>query len=86
MLTYCRDAIAAPLREMIKVIQALQHKQFFPDTTRSGYFGHGQPSDETDADSSSSSSSAGSTDEEEPGHSDEENAVQLDERCPSCTP
>lgn len=37
-LVYSRDAMAEPLRELIRVIGAIRVQQFWPDHTRSGYF------------------------------------------------
>ena len=36
--TYARDAMAAPLRALQQVIDAIAEQQFFPDKTRSGMF------------------------------------------------
>ena len=35
---YARDAMAAPLRELQKVIDSICNEEFFPDETRSGFF------------------------------------------------
>ena len=36
--TYSRDAMAAPLRELDKVLDAVRSGRFAPDATRSGHF------------------------------------------------
>jgi hypothetical protein len=38
MLEYSRDALAAPLRQLGEVIEAVAQGSFLPDSTRSGYF------------------------------------------------
>ena len=37
MVTYSRDAMAGPLREMCRIVALVRDEQFFPDKTRSGY-------------------------------------------------
>ena len=37
MVTYSRDAMAGPLRELCRVVALVRDEQFFPDKTRSGY-------------------------------------------------
>lgn len=38
---YARDSMAAPLRELQRVIDAIREKEFMPDETRSGFFRNG---------------------------------------------
>ena len=76
--TYARDAMAAPLRSLQKVISAISDQKFFPDKTRSGMFAdenipaavHG--SQDQDIVESSSESSG---DEEHHDHAQDEDAV-----------
>ena len=41
-LCYSRDAQSGPLRELCRVLDMIKGKQFFPDSTRSGYFMTGE--------------------------------------------
>lgn len=59
--TYARDAMAAPLRELLRVLAAVRANTFCPDATRSGMFvnialkpSHAQGIDDSDADDSDS--------------------------------
>lgn len=72
MVTYSRDAMAEPLRRLNEVIQSVQARRFDPDATRSGYFRTRTGAECRADDTEDSSSSEGSTDDEEPDHSDEE--------------
>ena len=75
MLTYSRDAMAGPLREMARVVRDIKAGVFRPDTTRSGYFLKPDGSEELLADTEdSSSSSEGSLDEDDQQFSEEEEA------------
>ena len=38
LLVYSRDAMSAPLRKLISMINAIREQKFFPDANRSGYF------------------------------------------------
>jgi hypothetical protein len=80
LLTYSRDAMSAPLRKLISMIMAIKNKQFFPDSSRSGYF---VPDSELPPDAnadvsdgeSDGSCSRGSDSEEERNHDEEESVV-----------
>ena len=74
MLIYSRDAMAHPVREMERMIEAINENRFDPDATRSGYF-MGAPVPVESKDCESSSSSGSSQDEEEFNHTDDETAV-----------
>ena len=74
MLIYSRDAMAHPVREMERMIEAINENRFDPDATRSGYF-MGAPVPVESKDCESSSSSGSSQDEEELNHTDDETAV-----------
>ena len=49
---YSRDAIAAPVRELQRVLTEIREKRFKPDETRSGYFRTEQELQESDTESS----------------------------------
>jgi len=38
MITYSRDAMADPLRQMAEVVSEIRDQTFVPDASRSGYF------------------------------------------------
>ena len=38
MITYSRDAMAHPLRQMAGVVREVRERTFVPDASRSGYF------------------------------------------------
>ena len=67
-LIYSRDAMALPLRELMKVLDKVRSGEFHPDETRSGYLASHEES--------GSSSSEGSEDEEEPEHEQIEQAQE----------
>ena len=80
MLVYSRDAMAAPVRKLEEMLQAIVEGRFDPDCTRSGYFpGDDARSREVAAEASadsSGSSSEGSVDEELEDPAGEESAAE----------
>ena len=71
-LIYGRDNIAAPLRDLERVILEVAMKRFFPDSTRSGYISK-KPDEQYEE--LSDSSSQGSENEDQPDHSEDEQAA-----------
>ena len=71
-LIYGRDNIASPLRDLERVIQEVAMKRFFPDSTRSGYISK-KPDEQYEE--LSDSSSQGSENEDQPDHSEDEQAA-----------
>ena len=78
LLIYSRDAMSAPLRKMVTMLEAVRGSKFFPDKTRSGYFApdsdlrHNEPQ----SDSEGSDSSRGSESEEERDAVEEERVAE----------
>ncbi|MEM1009483.1 MAG: hypothetical protein AAGJ35_10790, partial [Myxococcota bacterium] len=59
VFTYSRDALAGPLRQLQRVLDAIKQGEFAPDQTRSGYF------NQTANDNNDDTSSESSLDEED---------------------
>ena len=78
---YSRDLLAAPLRELAKVLKAIRRGIFNPDATRAGAW-HGMPEgDETDTDGDATPTEKGESSEEgdqaDSSSDDEENPLPV---------
>ena len=69
VLTYSRDALSKPLR----VLDSIAQKTFFPDSTRSGYFGNAKSNNDAAEDTDGSSET--SADEEDRDVAGDEEAI-----------
>ena len=67
-LSYSRDSLSGPLRELQKVLKSIQLDKFRPDETRSGRIVSDQPAQESTDSSSSSVTSSSEADEEQVIH------------------